>query len=53
MSLVAYMVPIWAVIFGITFMGETLSPVFFVALALILTGIGLSQWRSIRTLLIR
>jgi drug/metabolite transporter (DMT)-like permease len=47
MSITSYMVPVWAVIFGITLMGETLPPQLFWALALILAGIGLSQWRAI------
>lgn len=50
MSFVAYMVPVWSVIFGVTFMGETLPPTLFAALALILGGIGLSQWRTLRAL---
>ncbi|WP_227285021.1 DMT family transporter [Boseongicola sp. H5] len=47
MSLVSYMVPVWAVIFGITLMGEALPPTLFWALGLILAGILLSQWRSL------
>ncbi len=47
MSLTSYMVPVWAVIFGITLMGEALPPQLFLALALILAGILLSQWRSL------
>lgn len=46
MSLVSYMVPVWAVIFGITLMDEALPPTLFWALGTILTGILLSQWRS-------
>ncbi len=53
MSLVSYMVPVWAVIFGITLMGEDLPPTLFKALALILAGIALSQWRSLTSLLRR
>jgi len=47
MSMVSYMVPVWAVIFGITIMGEALPPSLFTALAIILSGILLSQWRSL------
>lgn len=47
MSIVSYMVPVWAVIFGIVLMGETLPPQLFGALGLILAGILLSQWRSL------
>ncbi len=45
LSLVSYMVPVWAVIFGVTLMGEDLPPQIYIALALILAGIGLSQMR--------
>ena len=47
------MVPVWSVIFGVTLMGEDLPGQLYLALALILGGIGLSQWRSLRTLFIR
>lgn len=50
MSLVAYLVPVWAVLFAVTLMGEDLPPQLFVALALILAGIGLSQWRTLAAL---
>jgi drug/metabolite transporter (DMT)-like permease len=46
MSLVSYMVPVWAVVFGITLMNEALPPSLFWALGVILAGILLSQWRS-------
>lgn len=48
MSLTSYQVPVWSVIFGITLMGESLPPQLFYALALILAGIGLSQWSNLR-----
>jgi drug/metabolite transporter (DMT)-like permease len=47
MSLTSYMVPVWAVIFGIALMGEALPPQLFWALAIILAGIALSQSRAI------
>ncbi len=47
MSLTSYMVPIWSVILGVTLLGETLKPALFFALAIILSGIAISQWRSI------
>ncbi len=47
MSLVSYMVPVWAVIFGGVLLGEALPPQLFVALGMILAGILLSQWRSL------
>ena len=53
MSLVSYMVPVWAVIFGITLLGEDLPPALFKALTLILAGIALSQWRNLAALIRR
>lgn len=47
MSLTSYMVPIWAVLFGVTLMGETLPSQLFWALGLILAGIGISQSRAL------
>jgi drug/metabolite transporter (DMT)-like permease len=47
MSLTSYMVPVWAVILGVTFMNEALPPQLFIALAIILSGIGLSQSRAL------
>ena len=35
--------PIWAVVFGAIFLGESVSPSLGVALALILTGLAVSQ----------
>lgn len=46
MSLTSYMVPLWAVLFGVTLMGEALPPQLFWALGLILLGIGISQSRT-------
>ncbi|MEM9584215.1 MAG: DMT family transporter [Pseudomonadota bacterium] len=47
MSLTSYQVPVWSVIFGMTLMGEALPPHLFGALALILTGIAISQSRAL------
>ncbi len=47
MSLTSYQVPIWSVIFGVVLLKEDLPPQLFVALALILLGIGVSQSRAI------
>lgn len=47
MSLVSYMVPIWAVLFGVTLMDEALPPQLFWALGIILFGIGVSQSRAL------
>ena len=48
MTLTNYMVPVWAIIFGIVILDEALPPQLFVALALILTGIAISQNRALR-----
>lgn len=47
MSLTSYMVPIWATVFGVVVMQESLPPQLFWALALILAGIGLTQLRFV------
>jgi len=47
MSLVSYLVPIWAVILGGAVRGERLPSLVFVALALILCGIAIAQSRSL------
>ncbi|WP_245924856.1 DMT family transporter [Aliiruegeria haliotis] len=48
MSITNYMVPVWAVIFGVTLMREDLPAQMYVALALILLGIAVSQSRAIQ-----
>ncbi len=45
MSLVNYQVPVWAVILGLVFLGEDLPPQFLGALALILAGLAISEFR--------
>lgn len=45
MSLVNYQVPVWAVVFGMLFLGESLPVQFIAALGLILAGLGISQSR--------
>lgn len=47
MSLTSYQVPVWSVILGVSFMGETLPPQLYIALAIILAGIALSQSRAL------
>lgn len=47
MSFTSYMVPVWAVLFGATLMGEALPSQLFWALGLILAGIGISQSRAL------
>jgi drug/metabolite transporter (DMT)-like permease len=49
LSLVNYQVPLWSVVFGATLLGEELPPSIFLALALILGGLGLSQVKRRRT----
>lgn len=50
-SLINYLIPIWAMILGVTFMNEVLSWTHWLALGLILSGIGISQRRSFRSVL--
>ena len=45
MSLVNYQVPVWAVILGLVVLDEALPPQFLGALALILSGLAVSQLR--------
>lgn len=44
LSLVNYQVPIWAVVFGVLLLGETLPGGFWPALALILIGLAIAQF---------
>ena len=50
LSLVNYQVPLWAVVFGVAILNETLPISFFLALALILTGLVISQFGALRRL---
>jgi drug/metabolite transporter (DMT)-like permease len=45
MSLVAYIVPIWAVLLGVILLEETLRPSTYIGAAIILSGVGLTQLR--------
>lgn len=45
MSLVAYIVPLWGVLLGVILMNETLRPSTYIAAAIILSGVGLTQLR--------
>ncbi|MFY0691992.1 MAG: DMT family transporter [Paracoccaceae bacterium] len=47
MSLVSYIVPVCSVILGVTLLGEELPSQLYLALAIILGGIGLSQSRAL------
>jgi drug/metabolite transporter (DMT)-like permease len=46
LSLVNYQVPLWAVAFGVIFLGEKIPPSFVAAFILILIGLAISQSRS-------
>ncbi|GAA6208565.1 DMT family transporter [Cognatishimia sp. WU-CL00825] len=50
MSLTNYQVPIWAVLMGALILGEPLPPTLLIALALVLGGVGLSQYGALRRL---
>ncbi|MEL7256006.1 MAG: DMT family transporter [Pseudomonadota bacterium] len=53
MGLVNYMVPVWSVIFGITILSEPLPPSLLLAMALILSGVGISQYGPLKRLFTR
>ncbi|MCT4559655.1 MAG: DMT family transporter [Pelagimonas sp.] len=53
MSLTNYQVPAWSVIFGIVFLNEPFRISLILALALILLGVGLSQYGALRQLFAR
>ncbi|MCA0928639.1 DMT family transporter [Ruegeria profundi] len=52
LTLVNYQVPIWSMVFGAWILSEALPLRFFIALAMILTGLAISQWFSLRKMLI-
>ncbi|MCK0169540.1 DMT family transporter [Aliiroseovarius sp. S1123] len=51
MTLVNYQVPAWSMVFGAWILSEALPLRFFAALALIMTGLAISQWYSLRKML--
>jgi len=53
MTLVNYQVPIWSMVFGAIVLSEDLPFRFFIALALVLVGLAVSQWNSLKGLLRR
>ena len=53
MTLVNDQVPVWSMVFGALVLSEVLPLRFFAALALILCGLAISQWYSLRRLLKR
>lgn len=50
MSLTNYQVPLWSVIMGAAFLSEPLPPSLLTAMALILMGVGLSQYGALKRL---
>ena len=50
MTLVNYQVPLWSMVFGAFVLSEVLPLRFFAALALILLGLAVSQWASLKKL---
>jgi len=48
MSLVAYVVPIWAVLLGVILLNETLTTSTYIGAAIILSGVGLTQLRFLK-----
>ena len=48
MTLTNYMVPVWAVVFGVWLLDEELPPQLYISLFLILSGIAVSQSRAIQ-----
>ncbi|MFV1494319.1 DMT family transporter [Phaeobacter sp. JH18-32] len=50
MTLTNYQVPVWAVVLGAIFLGEELPPSMLLAMALILGGLGISQFGALRRL---
>jgi len=52
LSLVNYQVPVWSVLLGALILGEALPPSLIWAMALILAGVGLSQYGALRRLFV-
>lgn len=53
MTLVNYQVPLWSMVFGVLVLNEILPFRFFAALGLIMIGLMISQWSSLKRLLLR
>lgn len=47
-SLVNYMVPVWSVILGVALLSEAVPPQLLLALPMILAGVAISQWGTLR-----
>lgn len=48
MTVVNYQVPVWSVLMGTAFLGETAPPTLLLALVMILCGVAISQWSALR-----
>lgn len=53
MTLVNYQVPLWSMVFGAWILSEVLPLRFFIALGLILLGLAISQWSTLRRIVAR
>ena len=53
MTLVNYQVPLWSMVFGVIVLNEVLPLRFFAALGLIMLGLLISQWSSLKRLFLR
>ncbi|MDE4134059.1 DMT family transporter [Phaeobacter sp. QD34_3] len=53
MTLTNYQVPVWSVLIGAVFLGEALPASLLLAMALILSGLCISQWGALRRLFSR
>ncbi|SDW55180.1 Permease of the drug/metabolite transporter (DMT) superfamily [Ruegeria halocynthiae] len=53
LTLVNYQVPIWSMVFGALVLSEALPLRFYIALAMILTGLAISQWFTLQKMLLR
>lgn len=53
MTLVNYQVPVWSVVLGAQVLGEPLPPTLLIALGLILGGVAISQWASVKRIFVR
>lgn len=51
MSLTNYQIPVWSVVLGSVFLSEPVSYTLILALAFILSGIGISQFKNLKTLI--
>ncbi len=51
LTLVNYQVPVWSMVFGAWILSEALPLRFYIALAMILTGLAISQWFTLQKML--